>query len=180
MISQGNQQNDTEQRNPDNFLLNLQQSIEGVPPQFIVGAILILSILALIPIWINFDIISPDSVRRYLPVAQLFLEGRFHDALYGPHQPIFPLPLYEFSVFLMAKTTGFDLELSGRLVSSLSFVLGSFGIYKVTELIFKNRSMALLSVIFFISNKARSKAFFSTAAFTQSNNFFRESVAIPS
>jgi hypothetical protein len=53
----------------------------------------------------------------------------------------------------MAKTTGFDLELSGKLVSSLSFVLGSFGIYKVTELIFQNRSMALLSVIFFISNR---------------------------
>jgi len=139
-------------RQPHTWLIDLQDSLEQLSPQVLCGTVFILSTLALIPIWAHYDIVARDGAHLYIPVAKLFLEGRFHEALYGTYKPIFPLPLYEFSIFLMAKTTGFDLELSGRLVSALSFVLGSLGVYKVTELIFKNRLTALLSVLFFISN----------------------------
>jgi hypothetical protein len=133
--------------------LKIGSAIEGFPQYSLMSIVFLVSIVALIPAWMNYDIIARDGAHLYVPVATLFLEGRFHEALFGPLRPLFPLPLYEFLIFVVAKISGLPPEISGRLVSAGSFVLGSVGIFRVSELLLKNREMALLSVLFYLSNK---------------------------
>ncbi len=134
-------------------LLKINETLNGYPDYIIIGIVFFISILALIPAWINYDIISMDGAVFYVPVARLFLEGNFHEALYGKLEPLFPLPLYELLIFITAKMTGFSLETSGRLVASGAYVLGSIGIYKITKEIANNRVTALISVLFYLSNR---------------------------
>jgi len=110
--------------------------------------VLVVAFFALLPAWLNYDIISRDGAFQYIPTASLFLEGRLLDGLARPQLPLFPLLLAGFS-----KVLGLDLEMSGRLISALGFILASLGIYKVSEFVFKNRWVALLSVIFLLSNR---------------------------
>ncbi len=134
-------------------LMKITDALNGYPDCILTGAAFFVSILALIPAWVNYDIISTDGVYFYIPVAKLFLNGNFHEALYGKLEPLFPLPLYEFLIFMTAKITGFSLETSSRLVASSAYVLGSIGIYKITKEIANNKIVALLSVLFYLSNR---------------------------
>ena len=134
-------------------LLKISDTLNGYPDYIMIGIVFFISILALLPAWINYDIISTDGVYFYIPVARLFLEGNFHEALYGKLEPLFPLPLYEILIFITAKITGFSLETSSRLVASSAYVLGSIGIYKITKQIANNRITALISVLFYLSNR---------------------------
>lgn len=134
-------------------LMKITDALNGYPDCILTGAVFFVSILALIPAWVNYDIISMDGAVLYVPVAKLFLEGNFYEALYGKLEPLFPLPLYEFLIFMTAKITGFSLETSSRLVASSAYVLGSIGIYKITKEIANNKIAALISVLFYLSNR---------------------------
>ncbi|MGC9338029.1 MAG: hypothetical protein ACP5EQ_08120 [Candidatus Cloacimonadia bacterium] len=114
--------------------------------------VLLVGVLAITPALINFDIIARDGANFYIPVAELLMKGRFHDVIWSPLNP-FIIPLYEFLIFIVARVSGLDLESSGRAISIVSFIFGTLGIYKVTEIIFKDRIVAIISVLFFISNR---------------------------
>ena len=114
--------------------------------------VLVMSICAILPAWINYDIISRDGAHLYIPVAKMFLNGEFHEAIFSPLRPLF-LPLYEFLVFLMAKLTGLGLETSGRLVSAISFLFAAAGLYRVAHILFQNRIISFLSVLLLIANR---------------------------
>ena len=107
-----------------------------------------LACIAVLPVWMNYDIISMDGAFQYVPSAALFLQGDVMGALARPQLPLFP--------FLMASlswVTGADLELSGRLISAASFIIACLGLFKLSELLFQNRWIALISVVFLISNR---------------------------
>ena len=135
-----------------NKLTDLINTIEKISSVKMTGVVLLIGLATIIPAWMNYDIIARDAIKLYVPVADMFLQGRFHDAIWGSLAPLF-IPLYEFLIFFVAKASGLGLETSGRLISAVSFVLGVLGIYKVTEVIFKDRIVALISVLFFISNR---------------------------
>ena len=104
--------------------------------------------LALLPAWLNYDIISRDGAFQYAPLAQMFLEARFHEGLTGEVDPFFPLIIAG-----IAWLTGFEPELSGRIASYLAYVLTAMGMYKVGELLFRDRKVSLLAVLFLITNR---------------------------
>lgn len=110
------------------------------------------SICAILPAWLNYDITSRDGAHLYLQVAKMFLNGEFREAIYSPLMPLF-LPLYEFLVFLMAKVTDLGLETSGRLVSVIGFLFSVVGMYKVADVLFHNRIISFLSVLMLLANR---------------------------
>ncbi|MDT8272270.1 MAG: hypothetical protein RRA35_03665, partial [Desulfomonilia bacterium] len=130
----------------------LSEALEATSPRIISVWVLAVSIFAIVPMWLNYSIIAKDGASLYVPVARLFLQGEFREALFGPYQPLI-LPLYEFSIFVVAKLTGIGLETSGRIVSALCFVLGGLGMFKLTEALFKNRLIAVLSLLMYLSNR---------------------------
>ncbi|MFY9167958.1 MAG: hypothetical protein WAP09_06735 [Desulfomonilia bacterium] len=111
-----------------------------------------ISVCAILPAWLNYDIIARDGAHLYVPVAKMFLNGEFQEAVFSPLRPLV-LPLYEFLVFLMAKVTGFGLETSGRLVSVISFLFAAVGIYKVADILFHDRAVSFLSVVMLLANR---------------------------
>jgi len=137
----------------DHKLKRFNDVIVALPSYSITLFILLAAFLALLPEWLNYDIMSRDGAHLYLPVAGLFLQGKFHEAVLGLYHPTYPLPLYEFLTFLVAKIFAFDLELSGRLVSAAGYIIGAVGIYKASDVIFKDKIISLLSVLFYLSNR---------------------------
>jgi len=127
-------------------------SIDTMSETGVVGFIIVSCVLALIPEWLNYDILSRDGASLYIPVAKLLLEGRVHDALFGVYKPGI-IPLYEMSIALISFVTPFDLETSGRLVSVFFFIVGAVGIYKATRIICSDRLAALLSFLFYLSSR---------------------------
>jgi len=130
------------------MIVDAKRAMEDRPAWQISFLVLVVSMLALLPAWLHYDIISRDGAFQYIPVARLFLDGNIVGALSRPQ-----LPLYPMLMAALSWITGVDLELSGRLISGLSFILASLGLYKVTELVFKDRWASLLAVLFLISNK---------------------------
>ncbi len=130
-------------------LQGLQDKIETVPRLTLLSAVALTAFLALLPSWINYDVISRDGAFQFIPMAKMLLEGNFHEVFLNNSQmPLFPLLLAG-----VAKATGFSLELSGRIVSYISFVLAAVGMFKLGEVLFRDRSVALLGVLFFITNR---------------------------
>jgi hypothetical protein len=127
--------------------------LENISPRTMTFLVLFASFLALMPAWIHYDIIARDGAHLYVPVARLFYEGRFHDAIFSIYQPLFPIPLYELLIALVARVSGFSLELSGRLISAAGFIIGSLGIYKISFAMAKSRTVGILSVLLYLSNK---------------------------
>jgi len=118
-------------------------------PAFSTALLVVLaSVLALAPSWINYDIIANDGAFQYIPVAELFLQGRFRDALLTPQLPLFPL-----AIAGMSFITGLDPELSGRLVAALAFIVAALGIYRLGMLTAGQRRVALLAVLFLVTNR---------------------------
>lgn len=124
----------------------------GIPPGWDIWLVALLSAGALLPVWLSYDIVSRDAAHLYIPVAKLFLEGKYLEAVTGSLKPLL-LPLYEILIFSLAKISGFELETSGRLISFAGFVIGALGLYKVSDLLFKNRAINFISVLFFVSNR---------------------------
>lgn len=129
-----------------------QYTINDLPNNAIQGAVFLICILSLLPSWMNYDIIARDGAHHYVPVAQLILEGRYYDILFGPYNAQYPLPLYEVLISLVARISGLGLETSGRLVSAMCYTIGCLGIYKLTELVSQNRFISILGVVLYISN----------------------------
>lgn len=110
--------------------------------------IILVSVCALLPSWLHYDIISNDGAFQYIPVAELFLLGRFREALLTPQLPLFPLLIAGASAL-----TGLDPELSGRMIAAVAFVIAALGLYRVSMLLFQQRWIALLAVLFMITNR---------------------------
>ncbi|MBN1637245.1 MAG: hypothetical protein JW920_12070 [Deltaproteobacteria bacterium] len=110
--------------------------------------VLFISFLALLPAWLNYDIISRDGAFQYVPSAVLFYEGSFKEAILGNTLPLFPM-----MIALIARITGLDFELSGRLIAGCCFLIAAAGMFKVSEIIFRNRWISLISVLFLITNR---------------------------
>ena len=125
---------------------------DRIPLGYDLWIVLLLSTGALVPAWFSYDIISRDGAHLYIPVARLFLEGKHLEAIFGPLKPLL-LPLYEFLIFFLSRISGIGLETSGRLISSASFVIGALGLYKICNLLFKDRVISFISILFFISNR---------------------------
>ncbi len=130
------------------MIVDAKKAIENWPEWRISCLVLIVSTASLVPVWLHYDIISRDGAFQYIPVARLYLEGDFLGALSKPQLPLYPMLMAVFSWL-----TGINMELSGRLISAISFILAALGVYKVAGLVFKNRWISLLAVLFFVSNK---------------------------
>jgi hypothetical protein len=129
------------------------QAIEMTPDYVLISIILGLSILALTPVWINYDIIAMDGTTLYVPVSKRFLERNFFDVFFGLNLNQTGIPFYEFLISLLSKATGIGLETSGRLISALSYVFGSVGIYKLIRILSFNKLFSLLGVLIYLSNR---------------------------
>lgn len=104
--------------------------------------------LALLPAWVNYDIISRDGAFQYIPMAQAFLQGSFRETLLDNPQ----LPLYPLIMAGISKATGLSLELSGRSAAFLGYVLAAMGMYAVSFLIFRDRLISFLAALIFMGN----------------------------
>ncbi len=130
------------------FLVGLEGVIQTMSSPALLMLVGASAFLALLPAWLNYDIISRDGAFQYVPLAQVFLEGRFLEGLLGEVDPFFPLIIAG-----IARLTGLEPELSGRIASYLAFVLTAVGMYKVGEILFRDRMVSLLAVLFLITNR---------------------------
>ena len=97
--------------------------------------ICLISLAAITPAWINYDIIANDGMGIYVPLTKLLLSGDFKEAFSGVFRQREPFPLYELLMLLVAKITGFEAETAGRLVSVGSFIAGAVGVYCLSGLL---------------------------------------------
>jgi hypothetical protein len=89
-----------------------------------------------------------DGAFQYIPVAELYLKGAFIEALTQKQLPLFPMLLALFS-----WVTGFDLEMSGRLISVISFCLAAIGLFRLTVFVTSSRISGLIAVLFMITSR---------------------------
>jgi len=122
--------------------------IEKIPNGWIIVLIILSGVISLIPSWLQYDIISMDGAFQYAPVANLYLKGAFLEALTQKQLPLFPILLAGFSWI-----SGLDIEMSGRLISVISFILAAIGIYKLTFLITSSKASGLTAVLFMITSR---------------------------
>jgi hypothetical protein len=111
--------------------------------------VFLMSILALIPAWINYDVIALDGANYYIPIARLICEGTFS----GYDGSWFPLPLYENLICCLSRFSGFYFETSGRLISSVFYMIAAMGLYRFSLALSGEKIVGLLSVMFFIANR---------------------------
>jgi len=74
--------------------------------------------------------ITLDGAFQYIPVAKLFYQGEYLQALSQPQ-----LPLYPFLISLLSHVTG-NFELSGQLISIFFSLLAIFPIYLIGKSLF--------------------------------------------
>ncbi len=128
---------------------SLNEKIESVPEAILFLLLGVVAFLALLPAWLNYDIVSRDGALQYIPIARLFLEQKFHDALFNNVQ----LPLFPLIIAGVSKVTGLSLEMSGRVTSYIAYIIAALGMFRMTEFLFKNRFVALLAFLFLITNR---------------------------
>jgi hypothetical protein len=78
--------------------------------------------------------ISLDSAFQYIPVAKLFFQGEYLQALLQPQLPLYPLLIAIFS-----HITG-DFEVAGQLISITFSLLAVFPLYLIGKLLFGPRT----------------------------------------
>jgi hypothetical protein len=106
-----------------------------------------ISVFALIPAWVNYDVIALDGASLYVPIARSICEGTFS----GYGDSWFPLPLYENLICCLSKFSGLNFETSGRLISSVFYVIAAMGLYRFTLVLSGEKIVGLLSILFFIA-----------------------------
>jgi hypothetical protein len=126
---------------------NSLENIDKVSSKWILIFITIVAALFLIPAWFHYDVISRDGAFHYIPIAGLYLKGKYLEAL-AMEFPVYPVLLALFSYI-----TGFDLELSGRVLSAVFFILTAIGLFKLAYEIFKSNAVALITVFFMLTNR---------------------------
>ncbi len=107
----------------------------------------VLAIAAIIPAWLNYDIIARDGAFQYIPTAKLFYDGNLAQAMSQQQLPFFPMALAIFSLI-----TGVDFETSGRAVAVIAYVVAAFGMFKAGSMICSSRLCGFLALLFFITN----------------------------
>ncbi len=127
--------------------MGIRATIENMSPGQLLLTVLLAACAALVPAWLNYDIISRDGASQYIPTAMLFYEGRFLAALQESTLPLFP-----FLIAVVAKVTTLDFETSGRLIAVFSLALAAAGMYRVADEIYENRWVSLLAVLFLVTN----------------------------
>lgn len=122
--------------------------IDRIPLSWICLFIILACLISLAPSWYQYDIISMDGAFQYIPVAELYLNGAFIEALTQKQLPLFPMLLALFSWI-----TSFDLEMSGRLISVISFCIAAIGLFRVTVFVNSSRISGLIAVLFMITSR---------------------------
>lgn len=130
-----------------NFSSVLDEKLDSISWVGMTAVIFVLAILAIIPAWINYDIIARDGAFQYIPTAKLFYEGNLTQAMSQQQLPFFP-----FAIAIFSLITGVGFEMSGRIVAALAYVIAAFGIFKAGSMICGNRLCGFLSLLFFITN----------------------------
>jgi 4-amino-4-deoxy-L-arabinose transferase-like glycosyltransferase len=88
-------------------------------------------------------IISIDGAFQYIPVAKLFFQGKYLQALLQPQ-----LPLYPFLISILSYITR-DLEVSGQLISIIFSLLAVFPLYLIGKSLFGARA-GFWTAVFYI------------------------------
>jgi len=104
------------------------------------------ALLALVPAWLHYGIISNDGVIQYIPPAKLFVEGRFSEGLLRPHQ------LFSLLIALAVKLFGVDYELGGRLVAATGYILSVLALFEITLKLTLNRLTSCLAAFLLMLN----------------------------
>jgi hypothetical protein len=129
------------------FVSILDEKLDRISWAGMTALIFVLAIAAIIPAWINYDIIARDGAFQYIPTAKLFYEGNLAQAMSQQQLPFFPFALAVFSLI-----TGVDFEMSGRIVAVIAYVIAAFGMFKAGSMICGNRLCGFISLLFFITN----------------------------
>lgn len=87
--------------------------------------------------------ISIDGALQYIPVARLFFQGEYIQALLQRQ-----LPLYPFLISILSYITG-DLEVSGQLISIIFSLLAVFPLYLIGKSLFGPKA-GLWTAVFYI------------------------------
>jgi hypothetical protein len=90
-------------------------------------------------------LIAKDGAFQYIPVAKLFYEGEYLQALLQPQ-----LPLYPFLISILFHITG-DFELAGQMISVIFSLLTIFPLYFMGRSLFGPR-VAFWSTVFYLIN----------------------------
>lgn len=89
--------------------------------------------------------ISLDGAFQYIPVAKLFFQGEYLQALAQPQ-----LPLYPFLISVLSHITG-NFELSGQLISIIFSLLAVFPLYLIGKSLFGPRAGFWTTVLYLIN-----------------------------
>ncbi len=127
----------------------LNEKIETMPQGVLAALAAAVAFLALLPAWLNYDIIARDGAIQYVPMARLFLEEGFSEVfINNPQLPLFPL-----IIAAVSKLTGLSLEMSGRTASYVGYILAASGMFMMAGFLFRKRSIAFLAFLFLITNR---------------------------
>jgi 4-amino-4-deoxy-L-arabinose transferase-like glycosyltransferase len=88
--------------------------------------------------------ISNDGAFQYIPVAKLFYQGDYFQALLQPQ-----LPLYPFLIAIFSHITG-DFELAGQLISIFFSLLAVLPLYLIGKFLFGPRAGFWTTVLYLI------------------------------
>jgi hypothetical protein len=89
--------------------------------------------------------ITFDGALQYIPVAKLFYQGDYLQALAQPQ-----LPLYPFLISLLSHITG-SFELSGQLISIMFSLLAVFPLYFIGKSLLGPRSALWMTILYLIN-----------------------------
>jgi len=90
-------------------------------------------------------LIAKDGAFQYIPVAKLFYEGEYLQALLQPQ-----LPLYPFLLSLFSHITG-DFELAGQLISIIFSILAVFPLYFIGKSLFGPKPAFWTTLLYLIN-----------------------------
>ena len=89
--------------------------------------------------------ITLDGALQYIPVARLFYEGEYLQALSQPQ-----LPLYPFLISLLSHITG-SLEVSGQLISIVFSLFAVFPLYLIGKSLFGTRPAFWTAALYIVN-----------------------------
>jgi len=89
--------------------------------------------------------ISIDGAFQYIPVAKLFYQGDYRQALLQPQ-----LPLYPFLISLLSHITG-DFELAGQLISIIFSLAALLPIYLIGKSLFGPKAAFWTTILYLVN-----------------------------